>query len=534
MNKNIIIFLIILVNYNVSAQNEVNSLKYVPTKIYDYFTNDQPNCIINNGEDVKHLVNMLGKRTLVLSDDEYRDYNLSNYNIICMGTAKTNEFINSLDLPYRYNGKSFSLKDTSINMKGSNFMAVWFNPYNLSNRLIHIKELTKGYNNFFFKDAQFVIFKEDSSVFEGEYHNFFPNVKNFPSRRIHKTSCYPNTQLIKFPNIKDNQVQVDTNLIDIIADPVDCTNFVNDIKNRKVILLGENHYYKKNYEIAKNIILELNKQDHYPYIILEKPYSYTKMINEYIAFSDNEKANLFFQNMLEEFVWSLEDSIFFNNLRTWNRDNPGEKIKVLCTDIEHAYKRTIKHILIPLLESSEIVFKKDSLFSITYLKKMKSIIRILESDQDQRELRRLIYNLIHTFRAYNLLKEKGFYSFNKIRQETIHEKYEKPLFFRSIIKNNKFIVFGGSEHTGTKNKGNLNNNSEGYYLEYINPYTRGLTYSIRLLCLSYKMDSTVNLKINPNHLPDNYSKMLYSYKKAWNKNAINEKDSIFIFNNYDS
>jgi hypothetical protein len=259
-----------------------------------------------------------------------------------------------------------------------------------------------------------------------------------------------------------------------------------------------------------------------------------KMINDYITISDNKEANSFFQDMLDSFIWSLEDSLFLNSLRIWNRRNPDKKIKVLCTDIEHTYKRTIKHMLIPQLKSSEIVFKKDSLFSITYLKKIKSNIKNFESDEDNAELHRLIDNLLQTFMAYKSLKKKGYNSFNKIRQKAIVRKYERPLFFRSKIKKNKFIVLGGSLHMGTKNKRNLNTKSEGYYLEYINPYTRGLTYSIRLLCLTYKMDSTVNLEINPLHLPSNYAKTFHSYKKAWGKNIINLGDSVFIFNNYDS
>lgn len=531
MKKFLTFLFLVAIRYGTCAQTHEFNLRFIPTKIYDYFGNNQPNCIITDGTNVDALVRMLGSETLVLTDKEYDEYNLSNYNIICIGNKETNKFIGTLNLPYSFNGNTFAVGDTIINAKDYNFMAVSNNPYCISNCLLHIRAITEGYNNMFFKNSQFVIFYEDSVVHEGRYFKYFKNIATPPDGKTHETEFYPNTQLTKFPKLDISNVYIDTSVFRALRNDDDYKVIISDISNKKVVLLGENHYCKAINEIVKETIFEINRENRFPYLIIEMPYSYTSFINTYLSISDNIKAADFFRDELDMMVTSIEDSIFYNDIRKWNQVNTDKKISVLCTDIEHDYEITIPNILIPKLVNEGIDFNKDSLTSVSYLSKLKNDISGF--DIKNNEIYPLVNNYIQTLLAYSSLS-KGFHQFNRIRQKAILRKYEDTLFFGSIIKDSKLIIYGGSEHTGTRNIYSLSQDSEGYYLEYVNPYTSGLTYSIRLLAYSYTIDNKLLTKGNLKFTPSTYVSTLNEFKQAIEDKNISSTDTMFIFNGYDS
>lgn len=531
MRRLFTLFFYVLMAIGLYAQTREIDLRFYPTRIYDYFDNNQPNCIITDGTNVDALAKMLGTETLVLSDKEYKKYNLSNYNIICIGTSETNEFIDTLKLPYSYDGKEFVIGDTIMNAKDYNFMAVSNNPYCISNALLHIGEITEGYNNMFFKNAQFVVFSRDSVIHKGEYYSHLTNLLNSPNAKTYSAKIYPSTQLRKMPKLDNTNISFDTSAFSVLKSKEDIKNVVSGISNRKVIFLGENHYFNAINSIVKKIVFELNRESHFPYLVIEKPYSHTELINKFLDISNDKDASNYFISKLDMIVTCVEDSIFFNEIRKWNRDNHERKIQVLCTDIEHDYAATIEEILIPKLNDLDIDIHEDSLYSVSYLRSLINNEKIIEANNSQ--LYPLVDNLIQTFMAYNSLS-KGFRHFNKIRQKAIISKYVEPHYFKSIIRDNKFIVYGGSEHTGTRNKNYLSHDSEGYYLEYINPYTNGLTYSIRLVAFSYTIDHATLSKKNFKFRPSGYLSMLNQFKKALENNSVNATDTVFIFNNYDS
>ena len=524
------IIFIVLTNV-LYAQTNVFGLRFIPTKIYDYFDNSQPNCIITDGTNVDALAKMLGPQTLVLSEKDYHKYNLSNFNIICIGTNGTNEFISTLNLPYNYNGNKLVIGDTIINTKDYNFMAVTANPYNISNCLLHIRAITEGINNIFFKNSQFVVFSRDSIVHEGKYYSYLTNLPESHNEETHKTEFYPNTQLTKFPELDVSNASIDTSIFKFFRMNDGYKNIVKDISNKKVVFLGENHYFKAINEIMKEIVFELNRENRFPYLIIEKPYSHTFLINRFLSITDDSEASEFFNSNLDMIVTCVEDSVFYNDIRKWNRIKPSRKISILCTDIEHNYEITIPNILIPKLISAGVEYHKDSLTSVNYLTKLKNDIKGKELWDN--EIYPLVENLTQTLLAYSVLS-KGFQHFSRVRQNAILKKYEDTLFFGSIIRDSKFIVYGGSEHTGTRNKFHLSQVSEGYYLEYINPFTRGLTYSIRLVALSYSIDKSLLSKETIKFKPSGYIRMLNQVKQAIDNKHINSTDTMFIFNGYDS
>jgi len=531
MKKFLTLSFLVVFSIGLFAQPCKFDLRFIPTKIYDYFENSQPNCIITDGTNVDALVEMLGSETLVLSDKKYNEYNLSNYNIICIGNKETNEFITTLNLPYSYNGKTFAIGDTIINAKDYNFMAVLSNPYCISNSLLHIGSITEGYNDMFFKNAQFVIFKSDSVVFKGKYYSYLTNLPMSPDEKIHETEFYPNTQLNKFPKLDVSDAYVDTNIFKVIRIDDDFKKIVSDISNKKVVLLGENHYFKAINDIVKGIVFELNRESSFPYLVIESPYSHTFILNTFLSIADDAKAADYFRERLDMIVTSVEDSIFYNEIRKWNQVNTEKKICILCTDIEHNYEITISEILKPKLDNAGIDYHRDSLTSVNYLLKLNNDIKCIKlKDKD---IYPIIDNLVQTLLAYSSLN-KGFHQFNKIRQKAILTKFEDTLFFGSIVKDSKFILYGGSEHTGTRNNNYLSHESEGFYLEYVNPFTRGLTYSIRLVALSYSVNYSLQSNENFKYKPSGYIRMLNQYNQAIENKYINSTDTAFIFNGYDS
>ena len=279
-----IISLVLLITTKQNQAQQGIDLGFIPTKIYDFFTNSYPNCIIVNASDtcskeVQELAKMLGNETLIISDYEYEKYNLSDYNIICIGNRKTNSFINSLILPYNYDEKLFAINENVIYEGDCNLMAVLQNPYCASNNLLQIGEISSSYNNIFFIDAQFVLFKNDSVIVQGKYYSYLTNLSNSPSEETHLTEFYPNTQLAKFPKIDVNKTQVDTSIFNVIRTNDEFEKISSDFSNKKVVLLGENHYYKTIKEFEKDIVFELNRSSYFPYIIIEEHYQEIELLN---------------------------------------------------------------------------------------------------------------------------------------------------------------------------------------------------------------------------------------------------------------
>src|SRR5690606_12977251 len=56
----------------------------------------------------------------------------------------------------------------------------------------------------------------------------------------------------------------------------------NDIRNHKVLFLGENHWMKDVHQLLTDLVIHANTVDYFPLLVLEKPYSATAFINAYL------------------------------------------------------------------------------------------------------------------------------------------------------------------------------------------------------------------------------------------------------------
>lgn len=531
MNYKYIFLLVFLQSFVIFAQFNTSKLNFCPSKVYDIFSNENPICIINNGSDVNKLADMIGNQTLVISDNDYKKYNLSSFNIICIGNSLNNKFIKTLSLPYNLNNNKITIGDTIISIGNNNFMAVFYNPYNISNRLLQINKIDNYLNNRFFDNAQFVFFKKDSVVTKGFYYKYY-NMKKPPNKNKYLSEKYLNTNLYKFPNLNIDNVKIDTTLIKKLTKKSIAEN-VKSIINKKVILLGENHNYKTIKDIEKEYVFELNKQSYYPYIVLEQAFSDAKIINYFLSIKSNKEASDFFLKNLDVIASTKEDSSFLNDLRLWNISYPNKKLKVMCTDIEHNYMHTIKDILLPNLKSYGVNIN-DTIFKEWQFQENEALLKKIKNENPNISSyeKLIIDNLIITMKAYKSVYSKGFRAFSKIRLKSIINKYDN--YYSNIIKNNKFIVIGGSNHVETKNINNVDKNAEGYYLEYLNKYTKGNTYSIRLIAFSYNIDYSLINKKDLKFKQSNYRKAIKTYSENIKQGYINKNDSIFNFSKYNS
>lgn len=528
---NLFFLLVAFATGELQAQVCASDFRFYPTKIYDYFAHDATNCIITNGTNVDGLARMLGPKTLILNESEYNAFCLANYNIICVGTSKTNGFIRTLDLPYSFDGDVLCIGDTTINTKGANFMAVTSNPFNRANCLLHMDTIAEGYNNHFFEQAQLVVYKKNEIAYRGKYYSHFTTMDISPNEQMHESGFYPNTQLSRFPSLNGNLSSVDSDVFKPINTTSTFDELISDMVNKKVVLLGENHYFKEITGIVKRILFALNENAYFPYLIVETPFSYTYDINTFLSLTDDKMATAFFSERLDRILTTVEDSVFYDGIRVWNRNNPKKKLNVLCSDIEHNFEVTISDILIPKLENVGFAYVRDSLGSANYLRELLPEIKSLHSIDET--IYPIIENLLQSLLAYSALNE-GFYKFNQIRSRAIINKFENPHYFGDIVRDNKLVIYGGSEHTGTGNRNAIKQDSEGYYFEYINPYTKGLTYSLRLVAYSYTVNPSL---LNKEHLmcrASDYLKMLTSYREAVASKSIDTNDPVFIFNGFDS
>ena len=513
------------------AQVSAFDLRFYPTRIYDYFAHDAANCIITDGTNVDGLARMLGPSTLIINESEYNAFCLASYNIICVGNSKTNAFIRTLELPYSFDGDMLCIGDTTISTKGANFMAVTSNPFNKANCLLHIDTIAEGYKNQFFGKSQFVVYRKNEVVYGDKYYRYLTKMDASPNEQMHESGFYPNTQLSRFPNLDGSLFPVDTNVFKPIDTRSNYDELISDMVNKKVVLLGENHYFKEITDIVKRILFALNEDAYFPYLVVETPFSYTYDLNTYLSIADDKMATAFFSERMDRILTTVEDSVFYDDIRVWNRNNPKKKFNVLCSDIEHNSDVTISDILIPKLNNAGFAYCPDSLKSATYLRELLPEIKSLHSIDET--IYPIVENLLQSLLAYSALNE-GFYKFNQIRSRAIISKFEEPHYFGDIVRDNKLIIYGGSEHTGTRNRNAIKSDSEGYYFHYINPYTKGLTYSLRLVAYSYTVNPSLLDKEHFKHRAGNYLKMLTSYREAVDSKSIDTNDPVFIFNEFDS
>ena len=304
--------------------------------------------------------------------------------------------------------------------------------------------------------------------------------------------------------------------------------------SNKVVMLGENHYYKYIHNLRNKMFFALNKYEEYPLIILENQYSITGYVNHYLSITEEVDAKAFFKKELHKMILTKEDSTLIQKIRNWNIKNPKRKLKVGYSDIEHDYRTTINTIIIPYFNSigmninmnvedvtvsdlKEII--QDFRNKIEIAEKRKSIGKY--SFLTPNYISTVIDNLESLYKSYR-------YEFYFYRQKAMVRNITDEKFLGKYWKDKKMFLHSGSYHTPSKfeypDQGNFYR--EGSYLSYEFPYTKGKTYSIVAIGLAKSLSDMADIDLKDClHVGSAYRRSIDKFQKAYKKSLINTEEA---------
>lgn len=321
---------------------------------------------------------------------------------------------------------------------------------------------------------------------------------------------------------------------------VDDLEWLKDIAtNTKVVLLGETHYSRYIGNLKSRIFFTLNTYSYFPLILIEQPYSQTQYVNHFIHIKEDKEAAKFFDAELNQLVSTKEDSVFFEHLRQWNKDHDDKPIAIGGTDLEFGYKVMLERVLKPYFYELESVSKSkvDSVISLSQSNAFFVAIKpLLEQAKEQELLGQYpfitpayISNVILNFESTNNALQ---YEFSYYRQKSIIRNLTSDRFFGSYLKNSKVMLYGGGSHMKSNfqypDDGNFL--SEGSYLTYDYPPTKGKTYSIMLEGMSFALDEMSSLNLNMCMSQGmQYKKIVTRMKGAFDKGLLDKEKPYFMF-----
>lgn len=306
--------------------------------------------------------------------------------------------------------------------------------------------------------------------------------------------------------------------------------------DNKVIMLGENHYYKYIHNLRNRMFFALNKYDEYPLIVLENQYSITGYVNHYLSINEEVKAKIFFKEELHKMILTKEDSTLIQKIRNWNIKNPKRKLKVGYSDIEHDYRTTINKIIVPYFNSIAIPINinvEDVTVSDLggIIDEFRNKLKIAEKDKRVGKypfltvdyIRTVVDNLESLYKSYR-------YEFNYYRQKAMIRNITNNNFLGKYWKGKKIFLHAGSYHTPSKFKYPDNGNfyREGSYLSYEFPYTKGKTYSVLAIGHAKSLDKMANIDLKEClHVGSSYRRSINKFQKAYKKKLINSQEPFY-------
>ena len=354
--------------------------------------------------------------------------------------------------------------------------------------------------------------------------------------------------LIEYPSFK----QVEKSIFeetDIFFSPITPEDINSDFSNiedllwlkeiaesNKVILLGENHYFKYIQHLRNRIYFAINMWDYYPLIILEQQYSKTPFINHYVMIKDDELAEEYAMDIYG-LIHNESEFTLIKHIRRWNINYPEKPLHIGYTDIEHDYKTTINKIIIPYFKKidssiSQVKINDESDFGELLTRLDSLIIVARETDLHGRYQfisHQYIQNVIENLRSFYYSK---YYDFSFYRQKAIIRNLTDPGYLGEYFANGKVLIHGGSYHTPTHfpypDGGNFLR--EGSYLTFENLNTIGKTYSIAFEGLTYSLSEMHNINLaSCLHTGSNYSGIVRRLQNAYTQGLIETDEFYFAY-----
>lgn len=270
---------------------------------------------------------------------------------------------------------------------------------------------------------------------------------------------------------------------------------LNSVKDKKAVFIGENHWLRKTSALAQEVIFKLNKNGDFPILFLELPFSWGPFLNYYIKIVDEIKASKFFSEYLNSLVYEKDLQELLENLRAWNKINPSKSIMVATHDIEHDWKLTLQTIVIPYCKAINPNFNLTMVLELNNIPIIvtsieKFLIHGMINDEymnkfpfwNYQYITQVLYNITA---YYNARQGQGFdENFNRIRQKAIIHNFTN--YYRDVLNNNNFILWGGAQHTIKTCQGEgADYLWEGSFFNCEYPITKGKIFSLSIYGLTY-------------------------------------------------
>ena len=279
------------------------------------------------------------------------------------------------------------------------------------------------------------------------------------------------------------------------------------VKDCRVVLLGETHYFQYIHHLRNRLLFALNTFDRYPSVMLERQYSFSPFLNHYVGLRDKEarefeRANgeLFLNGFTADFQ-------LLQHVRRWNATHPEKRIRVGCYDIEHDARLTIEQVLRPYFTDATQaleangqradpnisaaliavarIFDHRREHSSEHLKDaLRPVKEALAVAKDANVagrypfltagfIEQVLVNLESTHAAYSQ-------DFNRHRQQAMIRNLTDPNYLGESFTSGKVLLHAGEAHTATCVPYSLGDNSpaEGSYLTYEFEPTKGKTFSL--------------------------------------------------------
>lgn len=296
----------------------------------------------------------------------------------------------------------------------------------------------------------------------------------------------------------------------------------------KVVLLGENHYYRVTHHLAHRVLFALQQGAHFHLLTTESEYSTTPFIDHYVQLDDDAAAAAFYQAALVPMVDTAEERTLLERVRAWNKRNPKRRIHLAGHDIEHDYPTTITHVLAPYfrrldpeLELEVADFEQDGLGFIAELEALVVRARKARTVGDYPFVTAdFIATVVQNLRSKHLA---GHVDHIYYRQRAIVRNLTDPAYLGRWFRTGKVMLWGGSYHTQTRrvfpDGGAFLR--EGIYLATEHKPTRGKTYSISVVGLALSLGDMAGADpAKLGHMGDGYRGTLARFQRAHAAGAI--------------
>ena len=281
------------------------------------------------------------------------------------------------------------------------------------------------------------------------------------------------------------------------------------VKDCRVVLLGETHYFQYIQHIRNRLLFALNTFDRYPTVILERQYSFSPFLNHYVGLRDKEARAFERANgklLLNGFTADFQ---LLQHMRRWNAAHPEKRIQVGCYDIEHDACLTIEQVLRPYFtDATQALEANGQKVDPNVPAALSAVARLFEhrrehSSDDLKDALRPIKEALAVAKGANVVGRYPFLTADFIERvivnlESTHAAYSQDVHRhrqQAMIRNltdphhlgtsftsGKVLLHAGAAHTATRvpyAKGETVP-WEGSYLAHEFEPTKGRTFSLFL------------------------------------------------------